>query len=392
MRRTVKFPALMASRPPKHRNPRITVCAFDTIVELAEVSPSDFPVALVTDNGTSKTEYRFTGGKLYRSFHTDIDRFIDRHQRQFVDSRRGNYVTGNIVREMYRDVRYISDYSQDKFWPKNALHLLKSGMDSEWQEVKDIVELSPTMDFWGEWQAKLPEIKDMGFLAGNPDQRIARYERRTQEAFRAFRVMDGQVWAETREPCYVAQMLPEGIGHLSIGNVDTYVPDADTEPGRTWWDHLDNKVFSACDHADVVERLTSYARPVNPIDVIIPEALTANIASLEIDRCARVLAEVVSEAMANRSRGVNDHLRLPSTRCTAAWTELMSFIEGYDPFAGVPEEVEDRISEMLDSVEACTTDADLIHDRNRASIRRHLEDWGDRSIDFGFGETRSMRR
>jgi hypothetical protein len=70
----------------------------------------------------------------------------------------------------------------------------------------------------------------------------------------------------------------------------------------------------------------------------------------------------------------------------------MSFIEGYDPFAGVPEEVEDRISEMLDSVEACTTDADLIHDRNRASIRRHLEDWGDRSIDFGFGETRSMRR
>jgi hypothetical protein len=392
MRRNVKFPALMAARPPKHKNPKIAVCAFDTIVDLAEVSPSEFPVALVTDHGTSKTEYRLAGGKLYRSCHTDIDRFIDRHQRAFIDSRRTNYVTGHIVRGMYRDVRYINDYAEDRFWPKSTLHLLKNGMNSEWQEVRDIIEQSPKIEIWGEWMSKLPAIKHMKFLVGNPEERVARYERMAQEAFRAFRVMDGQVWAETREPCYVAQMIPEGIGHLSIGSVDNYVRNEDTEPKRTWWNHLDNKVFSAAEHAEVVERLTQYARPVNPIEVIIPEALTANIAALEIDRCARVVAENVSESIASRSRSVGDHLTLPSTRCAAAWTELMTFTEKYDPFAGVPEEVEDRISEMLDSVEACAADADLIRDKDRLSIRRHLEDWSDRAIDFGFGETRSMRR
>ncbi|MCS4090115.1 hypothetical protein [Rhizobium sp. BK176] len=392
MRRNVKFPALMAARPPKHKNPKIAVCAFDTVVDLAEVSPSEFPVAIVTEHGTSKTEYRFAGGKLYRSCHTDVDRFIERHQRQFIDSRRGNYVTGHIVRGMYRDVKNINDYAEDKFWPKSALHLLKSGMNSEWQDVRDIVEHSPNLDLWGEWQRKLPEIKHMQFLVGNPDQRLARYERMTQEAFNAFRVMDGHVWAETHEPCYVAQMLPEGIGHLMIGNVESYVRNDDTSPERTWWNHLDNRVFSAADHADVVEQMTQYARPVTPIEVIIPEALSANIAALEIDRCARLLAETVAETISKRSRGSNDNLRLPSTRCAAAWTELMTFTEGYDPFAGVPEEVEDRIAEMLDSVEACAADADLILDRDRPSIRRHLEDWGDRAVDLGFGEERSMRR
>lgn len=393
MRRNVKFPALMAAMPPKHKNPKIAVCAFDTIVDIAEVSPSEFPVALITDYGTSKTEYRFAGGKLYRSCHTDVDRFIERHQGQFIDSRRANYVTGHIIREMYRDVRHVSDYGNDRFWPKSALHLLKAGMNAEWQQVKDVIEQSRSLDFWGEWQSKVTDIEHMRFLVGNPDHRLALYEQKTQEAFQAFRVMDGQVWAETREPCYVAQVLPEGIGYVTLGNADTYIRDADTDPrAKTWWDHLDNRVFSASDHAELVARLTSYARPVNPIEVIIPEALTANIQSLEIDRCARVIAGAVSEAISKRSRDVNDHIQLPSTRCAAAWMELMTFTEGYDPFAGVPDEVEDRILEMLDSVEASAQDADLIHERDRPSIRRHLEDWGDRAIDFGVGEARSLRR
>jgi hypothetical protein len=71
MRRNVKFPALMAARQPKHKNPKISVCAFDTVVELAEVSPSEFPVAPITESGTTKTEYRLAGGKLYRSCHTE---------------------------------------------------------------------------------------------------------------------------------------------------------------------------------------------------------------------------------------------------------------------------------------------------------------------------------
>lgn len=392
MRRNVKFPALMAARPPKHKNPKITVCAFDTIVDIAEVSPSEFPVALIADHGTSKTEYRFAGGKLYRSCHIDIDRFIERHQGQFLDCRRANYVTGHIVREMYRDVRHVNDYANDRFWPKSAVHLLRDGMNSEWQQVKDIIEMSPSLDFWGEWNGKVSDIEHMRFLVGNPDHRLARYERLTQEAFGAFRVMDGQVWAETREPCYVAQVIPEGIGYVTLGNVDGYVRNVDTDTGSTWWDRLDNKVFSASDHAEVAARLTSYARPVNPIDVIIPDALTADIQALEIDRCARVIAGAVSEAISKRSRDANDHIPLPSTRCAAAWTELMTFIEGYDPFSGVPDEVEDRISEMLDSVEASAPDADLILARDRPSIRRHLADWGDRAIDFGLGETRSLRR
>ncbi|MBY3432942.1 hypothetical protein HFN89_01960 [Rhizobium laguerreae] len=392
MRRNVKFPALMAARPPKHKNPKIAVCAFDTIVELVEVSPSEFPVALITETGSSKTEFRYAGGKLYRSCHVDVDRFIERHQARFIDSRRGNYVMGHIVREMYRDVKDVNDYSNDRFWPKSALHLLKSGMNSEWQDVKDIVALSPTMDLRGSWQDKVGDINHMRFLAGDPDQRIARYERMAREAFMTYRVVDGQVWAETREPCYVAQVLPEGIGYVTFGNVEDYVRNADTPPERTWWNSLDYKAFSASDHEDVLAGLADYARPIGHIKIVIPEAVTANIAALEIDRCARVLAELVSEAMAKKSRADNDLFSLPSTRCIAAWTELMTFTERYDPLAGVPDDVEDRISEMLESVEACATDDHLIPEKLRPSVGRHLQEWGDRAIDFGFGEARSMGR
>ncbi|MCV9964030.1 hypothetical protein OIU34_19300 [Pararhizobium sp. BT-229] len=389
MRRNVKFPALMAARPPKHKNPKISVCAFDTVVELAEVTPSEFPVAIIVDSGTTKTDYRLAGGKLYRPCHTDIDRFIKRHQGQCIDSRRGNYVTGHIVRKMYRDVMNINDYSNDRFWPKSALHLLKTGMNTEWKDVREIIDQSPSIDLRGPWLEKVAQIDYMSFLAGDPDQRIARYERMTHQAFSAYRVMDGQVWAETHEPCYVAQMLPEGIGHMSFGNVGNYVRDADTSPDRTWWNHLDNKVFSARDYAEAIEGLTQYARPVNQIEIVIPEALTADIPSLEIDRCARVLAEEVSERMAARSK--DGSIALPSTRSMAAWTELMTFVEGYDPFEGVPDEVEDRIAEMLESVEACASDCDLIVERIRPSLSRHLEEWRDRAVDFGFAEARSMR-
>lgn len=390
MRRNVKFPALMAARPPKHKNPKISVCAFDTVVDLAEVSPSEFQVALIVAQGTTKTEYRLAGGKLYRSCHTDIDRFIQRHQTQFVDSRRGNYVMGHIVRGMYRDVKNINDYANDRFWPKSALHLLRNGMNTEWADVKDIIAQSPSLDLHGPFLEKVAQIDYMRFLAEDPDRRIARYERMAHEAFSAYKVMDGNVWAEAPEPCYVAQVLPDGIGHVSIGNIGNYVRNADTSPDRTWWDHLDNKVFSARDHAEVVAGCTPYANRVNPIEVVIPEALTADIASLEIDRCARVLAEEVSEKMAARSK--DGSIALASTRSMAAWTELMTFVEGYDPFEGVPDEVEDRIAEMLESVEACPADGDLILERIRPSISRHLEDWRDRAVDFGFTEARSMRR
>lgn len=388
MRRNVKFPALMAARPPKHKNPKISVCAFDTVVDLAEVSPSEFPVALIVEQGTTKTEYRLTGGKLYRSCHADIDRFIQRHQAQFIDSRRGNYVTGHIVRGMYRDVKNINDYANDRFWPKSALHLLKNGMNTEWTDVKDIINQSPLLDLRGPFMEKVAQIDYMRFMAEDPDLRIARYERMAHEAFSAYRVMDGQVWAEAPEPCYVAQVLPDGIGHVSIGNIGNYVRNADTSPDRTWWDHLDNKVFSARDHAELVAGCTFYANRVNPIEVVIPEALTADITSLEIDRCARVLAEEVSTRMAARSK--DGSIALASTRSMAAWTELMTFVEGYDPFEGVPDEVEDRIAEMLESVEACPDDGDLIVERIRPSISRHLEEWRDRAVDFGFAEARSM--
>ncbi|MDW9481708.1 hypothetical protein GOB57_23965 [Sinorhizobium meliloti] len=392
MRKSVKFPALVAARPPKHKNPKISICAFDTVVDLTELSASEFPVALVTASGTSKTEYRLSGGKLYRSCHSDVDRFIERHQSQFLDSRRSNFVTGHIVREMYRDVKNINDYANDRFWPKAALHLLKNGMNCEWQDVKDILSMSPTMDLRGQWHEKVGQIDYMHFLAGDPALRIARYERMAHEAFAAFRVMDGQVWAEAHEPCYVAQIVSEGIGHIALGDVGNYVRNADTPPDKTWWNRLDAKVYSARDHAEAVARLASYARPVNPIEIIIPEALTADISSLEIDRCARVLTEVVSEAMAERSDEGTGLLRLPSTRCMAAWTELLDLLEGYNPFNGVPDELEDRIGEVLESVETSADDDDLMPARVRLEVRRHIEEWQDRPVDFGLAEARSLRR
>lgn len=390
MRINVKFPALMAARPPKHKNPKISVCAFDTVVDLAEVSSSEIPVALIVSQGAARTEYRFADGKLYRNCNADVDRFITHHQGQFIDSRRGNYVTGHIVRGMYRDVQYINDYANDRFWPKSALHLLKAGMNTEWQDVKDIITQSPLLDLRGPFMEKVAQTDYLRFLAEDPDRRISRYERMTHEAFSAFKVIDGKVWAEAPEPCYVAQVLPDGIGHVSIGDVGKYVRNADTAPDHTWWDHLDNKVFSARDHAEVVAGRTPYANRVTPIEVVIPEALTADIASLEIDRCARVLVKEVSESMAARSK--DGRIALGSTRSMAAWTELMTFVEGYDPFEGVPDEVEDRIAEMLSSVEACESDGDLIVGRIRPSISRHLEEWRDRAVDFGFAEARSMRR
>jgi hypothetical protein len=396
MRKTVKFPALMAARPPKHKNPRISVCAFETVVDLAEISSSDFPVALVSTMGATKTEYRYARGKLYRSCHTDVDRFLERHESQFIDSRRSAYassrnVTGHIVREMYRDVKNISDYSNDRFWPKSAMHLLKAGMHAEWPDVKDIIAISPTIDLRGPWLEKVAESDYMSFLSGDPDVRIARYERKAHEAFSAFKVMNGQVWCETMEPCYVAQMLPDGIGHISHGHVANYVRDADTSPERTWWNHLDNWVFSAREYDEVISKMTNYARPVEPIEIIIPEALTADIPSLEIDRCARVLAEVVSETMANRTSGGQGFLSLPSTRSMAAWTELLDLVEGYNPFNGVPDEIEERIAAMVESVAKCDTDNDLIPERIRLQVSRHLEKWEDRPVDLGFTEERSVR-
>ena len=397
MRKNVKFPALMAARPPKHKNPKISVCAFDTVVDLTEVAPSEFPVALIATLGTTKTEYRYSGRKLYRACHTDVDRFIERHQNQFVDSRRtsfsGHNVTGHIVREMYREVKDINDYAGDRFWPKSALHLLKNGMNTTWQDVADIIALSPTIDLRGPWLDKVAEIDHMRFLAGDPDRRIARYERMAHEAFSAFRVMDGQVWVETMEPCYVAQIVPgDGIGHMALGQVTNYVRNADTAPDRTWWSHLDNKVFSARDYEEIMSGLASYARPVNQIEIVIPEALTADIPSLEIDRCARVLTEIVSESMAERADEGTGLLNLPSTRTMAAWTGLMGLLEGYDPFKGIPEDLEDHITELMKSVEASEQDADLIPDRIRPQVARHLEEWQDRPVGFEFGQQRSMRR
>lgn len=397
MRKNVKFPALMAARPPKHKNPKISVCAFDTVVDLTELAPSDFPVALVSTLGTTKVEYRYSGGKLYRSCHDDVDRFIQRHQSQFVDSRRtrfsGHNVTGHIVREMYRDVKDINDLAGDRFWPKSALHLLKNGMNAEWPDVKDIIALSPTIDLRGPWLDKVAEIEHMRFLSGDPDRRIARYERMAHEAFSAFRVMDGQVWVETMEPCYVAQVVPgDGIGHMTLGHVTNYVRNVDTPPDDTWWNHLDNKVFSARDYDEVMAGLARYARPVDPIEIIIPEALAADIPSLEIDRCARVLTEIVSETMAKRADEGTGLLSLPSTRTMAAWMGLMELVEGYDPFKGVPADLEDSIAELMTSVELCEQDADLIPARIRPQVARHLDEWQDRPVDFAFGQERAMRR
>jgi hypothetical protein len=387
MRIKVKFPALMAARPPKHKNPKISVCAFDTIVDIGEVSPSEFPVAIIAHHPASKTEYRTIGGKLYRSRDTDIDRFVERCHRLAVDSRRDNHITGHILREMHRQIEKINDYTEDRFWPKAAKHLLRSGMDTAYAQVQEIVSQSPLIDLRGPWTGRVGEIAHMRFLAGDPDQRLSMYERMTHDAFRAVKVMDGQVWLETPEPCYVLQKTDQGIGHISIGNVGEYVRNADTPEGLTWWHGLDNQAVSVLNYENVSANFAPFIHRFTPMDVLIPEVLQADFPSLEIDRCARALGDIVSEAMRGRKSVTTAFLKLPSTRTVTAWTDLLDLVESYDPLEGVPEYIEDGIVELIESVGSNPDDADLIKPRIRAQVLGQLEGWRSRTVEFNFGDT-----
>lgn len=388
MRVNVKFPALMAARPPKYRSPKICVCAFDTVVDLEEMSQTDFPVALqVRDENQYYRDkrhivYRTAGGRLYTDSRIDVERFLQHHADQVLDVRDRNQVTGKIMREIRREVMGAKHVNEDHLWMSSAvMQLLRSGMNSEWPLVRTILSTSSRLELDGPWRSSLAEIDHLSFLDEDPKQRLKRYERMTQKAFSAFRIMDGKIWVEAPEPCYVALDGPQGFEQARESHDGFFPEDVEDDPHSWWWE-LPWRAFSATDYDNVVAGLNRHYDPPRRIEILIPDVLKVDAQALEIDRCARLIADVVTKNLASRGAKDQQVLRLPSTPCVLAWTSLVELIGSYDPFQGVPDEIEDVIENMLRAVEASPADADLISPHYRQLAWEYLERWNDRTFDL----------
>ncbi len=195
MLKTVKFPALMAALPPKARNPRIAVCAFDTTVEIPEVSTQSMPVALlIKDIGDRMIEYRLHEGRLYKSTWMSPETLLLRHEQHVLDSRDHNLMTGKIMRDMRRAVAHVEDLREDKFWPANARYLLKSGMSAEMGLNAPILTGTVDLQIDGKWLEAAKNTPHLEFLLDeHPSVRLARYERMTQARFAELRIVDGAI-------------------------------------------------------------------------------------------------------------------------------------------------------------------------------------------------------
>nr|WP_250808239.1 hypothetical protein [Neorhizobium tomejilense] len=380
MRTTVKFPALMVAVPQRHKNPKIALGAFDTVVEIPEVADGEFPVAISHQQGERTVEHRFSDGKLYLKSGRSIERILQNHSVNVLDSRSWNATTGAILRDMRRAVEHISDYENQYFWPTDAKRMLASGMNTEWKEVKQVIDESHGLRMSGPWLEKARATARLApFLTEDQDARLARYERMTKDVFSSMRALDGEVWMPAAEPCYVAQTMPEGYGRCMAGSFELHAVTGDNdEDRRSWWNHLGDRAISILERDHLIENMMGLNKDLVEYRVHIAEALTADIPALELDRCARVLVNTVSGNAAYKSASFH----LPSTATAEAFTSLVALTRSYDPFDRVPEELEDAVQALVSAVEACEADHHLISERDRRFTEGYLERWADRVVDF----------
>ena len=378
MRRTVKYPALMIGRPPRHKNPRIAICALDTEVEVEEMDRSEFPVAARAVGRTTK-DFRSHGGKLFCNTFRDVERFFRMHGEHCLDSRTSNSVTGHLVRDMHTKLSEARLYDDALFWPPGMRDLLRRGGDLQtYQPVRTSVEQSANVSFLsGSGGIEALERKG-GWLAGDPATRMAAYERAAREAFGAFRILEGAVWQEVPEPCYAVR-FDETYTQVIGTDVGAYDTDGENRHHSWVWD-LAYRAFSALDHDLMASSMHGQVRDYTYLEVLMPEAFTSDISALETDRCARVLAGCVSRGLASRAKEADKELELPGTDVLTAWTNLADRLKTYGPREGVDPVVEGLAATLLGTVSGSDVDRDLIPSRTAELARGYLERWRDREV------------
>lgn len=375
----------MLALPARHRNPKLAVGVFDTVVDIPELTETSFPLAVTVKLGSRKSEYReyrYHDGHFFEPMHIDLARLLRRHAEQVVDTRPFNSVSRPIMRDIARAVSNIHDPFEDLMWPKEAAYLLKSGMDTQYDPVQTIMKGSAGLQLDGEWRKQIkPKSQLAPYVEEDPMTRLKRFEDRTIEAFSDFRVLNGSVWRRTAEPCYVARMTSSTeFDNVFIGNVAPYVPSLDNREDKSWWHNLSYKAFSLKDAHLVVLSDDSYPSSLPEVELHMPDTLTADMNELEIDRCARVLSYTFSDGLSGGQRG--EGFKLPSTPSMEAWTTLNDALRAYDPFDGVPDDLDDRIEQLIRSVGARETDKYLIDAETVDYAEAHVRRWSDREIGF----------
>ncbi len=401
MRRTVKFPALMAAVPPRHTKPKMAICVFDTVVEIPVLSASDMPIAISYDRiRQDKIEYRQFGGRLYRETNKTPERLFKYHAQHVVDTRSLNPVTGAIMRDIRRQIDHVNDDRRDKFWPRDAKVLLKGGMSTEWDMAREIVDGSQYLKLDGSWRADIGKDSELGRLVAEPSQaRLAEFEYLTHQAFARFVIVDGKVWEETPEPCYVVLTSPTGHKQCFISDIGRYAATADNaEIKEGWWSDLRYQAFSLAMREHVIDGLASdCANAIPTVDIHAETVVQADMDSLEMGRCARILVREVSDAspfndrLADRIAVVGARVAkpLPSNVFMNACKSLADLVETYDPLGEVPDELEIALERLLESNEMQKVQVLAPHSVEGA--RAICERWRNRSIDSSMIAPGSLR-
>lgn len=380
MRAHVKYPALIVALPQRHKNPKLSLALFDTSVDIPEVGAEDMPMAITCETSSSTLEWRVCGGRLYRDSGLTFERLLKRHAENLLSARDHSRITGPIMRQMKRDIEHIDDYADDTFWPAGLKRFMSAGLQPEYPEFKQIIGESAVLRLDGPWLDAASGNKKLApFLSERTDDRIARYEKMTRDVFSSMRILEGAVWMEAPEPCYVAQTMPEGYGRCMASDFGFHAVTKDNdEDRRSWWNHLSDRAVSVLERDHLLENMVVPDDRLPKFTVHSSDALNVDIPAVELDRCARVLVNLMSENAARSSKDFS----LPSTATLDAYGSLNGFVRSYDPKDGIPDALEHRVRALLEAVDACPSDHHLVPERDRRFAAGFLERWEDRAVSF----------
>jgi hypothetical protein len=293
-----------------------------------------------------------------------LEQFLKRNDRSALDAKGGMFA--DIVKGIQReaDKRRSADW-QKGMWPEDAAHPLKHGFNSESKVYKTIVEQSPKI------------VLDKG-----EEATVAGYEQRARNALAAYIVVDSMMWIEAVEYVYA---VSEGLEkpRVQVRSGDVFLRSAYRDFDNRGWHHLDTFFFGA-DQREAAAALAGKNPDELPlIEVDMPETMSLDIAALELDRCARKMTENIAKALYETGR--NGTFVIPPTKVAEAYRHLKDTLDGYSPFAGVPDELDGLVLRLLAEL-ADIDNPGLYLDRiDPAAVRRHVERFYERTVAFDLG-------
>jgi hypothetical protein len=359
MKTTISYPALVQALPPGHRKAKWSVACLETKVEVAEADGDDAPVALAVKDGhmsySVRKQYRLHEGRLFVSTEQSPDRFFERQEENVLD-RRYSLMSG-LLAEM-SDRLENGRVPDALLWPTEIRGALARGFI-----------------YGTDHRAAVAAARSLR-IDGSQAAAIASQEARARAVADDFLVVDGTVWAVAMEPCYAVPRRAGGWGDVTISSADRYRKTVARETAFPR-SEMHDALFGAGQIEDMIACGAADGTDFPEIEVLIPEALTLDFDAMELDRCARLSAQMVA---ANIKKALDGEAgRMPSDGLVRAWLRLRDAVKSYDPFDGVPDGLEGLLTTFVGSAADRREEWSILDGCGPELVTPFVERWRSRS-------------